>query len=46
MISSNQSILLCATKNFIEDHLRGFLTITPRQSNNEDECHLKQCKVY
>ena len=40
-----------ATENFIEDHLQGFLicaglTMTPRQSNNqEDECHLKHCKV-
>ena len=37
-------------KNFIGDHLRGFLvclelTVTPRQSNNQDECHLKHCKV-
>ena len=38
------------TNDFIWDHLRGILvclelTVTPRQSHNQDECHLKLCKV-
>ena len=50
LISVNLGNVMGGRKNFIGDHLRGFLvclelTVTPRQSNNQDECHLKHCKV-